>query len=139
MDMERVEYRKSADGRLVPRQNRSQFFLILTTLLTAILLIIGVLAYQSTHRSESGSKLQIMAAQVFVRAELQPAADDQIKFSPPEETDVHTIGGNMYQVAGWVDRISAEGEAQRLDYSCQVRQNPSGDWVKENLLFFPQS
>jgi hypothetical protein len=139
IQMERVEYRRSSDGRMVPRQNQIQFVLVLGGLLAAVVLIFAALAYQTAYRKPPPATVPIMASEVFVRAELQAAPGDQIYFSPRDELDVRLLSGGRYLIRGWVDHISAAGQTRRFDFSCTIKENPAGDWIKEQLELFPQS
>lgn len=124
---------------MVPRQNQTSFILLLGGLLLVVLLIFAFLAYRTAHRQPAQTTLQVVAAQVFVRAEIQPAPEDQVYFSPRDEMDVRRLSEGRYLVRGWVDHITAGGQTQRFDFSCTIRETPSGDWVKEQLNLFPQS
>lgn len=137
--MARVEYYRSADGRLLARQNQTQFVLILAGLLLIVLLLLSGWGYRASHHAALDSKLQIMAAETFVRAELQPGDDERLFFAPQAETNIKELQLGEYIVRGWVDRISNDGEANRIDFSCTMRANTSGDWVKEELTLFPAS
>ncbi len=136
--MDRVEYRKGPDGRMVPRQNQIQFVLLLGGLLAAILLTVAALAYRTVHRWQPPIA-PLSAARILVRNELQPAPGDQVYFSPKDETNIRRLSDGSYMIQGWVDQISPAGQAQRIDFSCTIKENAAGDWLKERLNFFPQS
>jgi len=134
--MDRIEYLRSADGRIIPRQNRAHFVLILVGLSAAILILVGAITYRAVHPNAPQTQVPMMAAQIFVRWELKHDPDDRIQFSPPEETDVKALGPGRLVIRGWVDRITAEGLVERFDYSCTIRES-AGDWVREDLSLFP--
>ncbi len=136
--MDRIEYLRSADGRVVPRQNQTQFVLILVGLLAVILILLGAMAYRAIHPKAPETRIPIMAAQVFVRSELQPEPDDRLHFSPMEETEVDPASAGRYVIRGWVDRISSEGVSERYDYTCTVQSNANGDWLRESVSLFEQ-
>jgi hypothetical protein len=136
--MDRIEYLRAADGRVVPRQNQTHFVLILAGLSAAIIILLGAIAYRAAHPNAPQTQIPIMAAQVFVRSELGPDPDDRVNFSPPEETEVDTSGAGRYVVRGWVDRITSEGIAERYDYTCTIQSTPKGDWARENVALFQQ-
>lgn len=137
--MDRVEYRKTPDGRLVPVQDQRQFLLILGIVVAFVLVLGGGVTYLALHRPHVSGLSPSLAAETFVRQQLSASKPDRLHFAPQEEINVRSLGNGRFIVTGWVDTISAGGENQRIDFSCTLLQNPHGDWANEQLNLFPES
>lgn len=62
----------------------------------------------------------------------------QIRFSPMAGSRVEQRGDGKYQVTGWMEVTTQEGEAARLDYSCTMIVVPGEHWVAENVELVPR-
>jgi hypothetical protein len=105
--------------------------------LVVLVAIIGSF-FNSSEKSTRGSD-QIGAyvyAQVFVKHRLK--APSTAKFCGFSEANVVTLGGDSYQVSGWVDAQNAFGAMLRNSFVCKLHKTGTTWYLDEPISLGPR-
>ncbi len=109
-------------------------------LMVVICGIIGTAIFgYSSNPQRSGQPIQMQAVQVFLNSELGISGGSRAEMGPENETEIKNLGGNRYEVDGWVQSLNNGGLSRIYYYSCTIRETPQGDWTKESLNLFGQN
>jgi hypothetical protein len=113
-----------------------QIFLLIA-LGTCVMIAAGfVLARARPVDANEWRREIILAAQMVVRNAVRE--EIRTSFASMEETQFEELPDGKYQLGGWVDLISDEGQITRQHFSCTLFRNMNDDWVSQDVSVTPQ-
>jgi len=95
-----------------------------------------VLARSSPVAADDWRKEIIIAGQQAVRNTIREEL--RTSFAGVEETQFEELAGAKYQLGGWVDLITEQGQISRQHFSCIIFHDDNGDWAAKDIVVMPQ-